>query len=126
MATVNFLSRCILSALVAVPALTLAQVNDRYDWSISHESIGHNSLLISEGSQSVKLKSGWTYIVEKLSDGGLYQARTTKCQIDKEQFEFTVQCEQKRPQGHTQIRFRDSSTGKSNDYLEVSCEHIEK
>lgn len=92
-------------------------------WFVNHEALGGNSLSVTDEEQTFPLRSGWTCTLSPVS-GGWYEARQTVCRKDKEQFEFSVQCESKSPIGHTQVRFRNQE-GKLTDLIHVGCEFRE-
>lgn len=110
------------SRLVALGALIAVQLSSahagQYRWALSHFALGKTSILLSEDAYSATLRSGWSCEVGVLSENPAYEARTTRCTKQKEEFSFVVQCEANRPRDHTQIMFK---SGGEPDYIDVSC-----
>ena len=93
-------------------------------WYAVHGAVAdrNQSLNLGDGSHSLLLKGGWSCTVGSTSKQmPAYEARTTTCRKGAETFEFSVQCEPRRPKDHAQIRFRHV-TGTVNDFIEVGCE----
>lgn len=88
-------------------------------WTLEHFALGKRAIVLSDEKEPVALMSGWQCEVGELSDGSWYQARTTTCTKNDEQFSFVVQCDHNKPKDHVQIQLK--SAGKP-DYIEVSCE----
>jgi hypothetical protein len=108
-------------AAISFISLSSALAESRVEWFISYTALNGGSLLISNEARTFPLKGDWQCTVSSVSPGGWYEARQTVCRKGDEQIEFSVQCERQHPEHRTQIRFRDASTNKMQDYIEVAC-----
>lgn len=102
----------------------VASERPKVRWYAVHGAVAdrNQSLNLGDGSHSLLLKGGWSCRVGSTSKQmPAYEARTTTCRKGAETFEFSVQCEPRRPKDHAQIRFRHA-TGTVNDLIEVGCE----
>jgi hypothetical protein len=108
--------RAILTLMLA--AASAPCFSGEFHWSLSHFALGKRALVLSSQPQSVTLRSGWVCVVAAPTGGELYQARTTTCVRNGEQFHFAVQCDSNRPSDHTQVGLWSKE---QPDYIEVSC-----
>jgi len=91
-------------------------------WFVSHIALNGNSLLVGDEAQSFELSHGWSCRLGPTSEQlPLYEARQTICVRGDASFEFSVQCEDRRPKDHVQIRFR-ARDGRSLGFIDVTCE----
>lgn len=62
-----------------------------YRWVLSYQDLGTKSLVLSDTSEKVTLKSGWQCEVGATSQGGNYQSRKTICRKNDDELSFVVQ-----------------------------------
>src|SRR5690348_212101 len=108
----------LLGTLLLAIAASTASAAGPYEWTVSQLSRGKTALVLTDAAQPVTLKAGWACVVSSPDSTGGYEARTTTCRKNNEEFRFIVHCEPGQPKNETMIQFGKSQEA---DYIEIAC-----